>query len=194
MANNIGFGIRLQTWCLICGIWSSQLLAADFSDLIGTTPPDWGPIEWVNSKPLQLRDLRGKVVLIRWWTAPGCAFCEATAPALNEFHDKYASRGLVVIGLYHDKAKHSVHGKDIENYIRQFGFEFPVGIDQGWKTLDRWWRDSGDRPWTSVSFLLDQKGTIQYVHPGGQYTKGDREYLKLRKKIEELILRPALPP
>src|SRR5712692_8548174 len=72
--------------------------------LIGSKPLEWQVENWMNSKPLALKDLSGRVVLIRWWMAPGCPWCAATAPALNEFHEKYKDQGLVVIGFYHHKS------------------------------------------------------------------------------------------
>jgi thiol-disulfide isomerase/thioredoxin len=68
---------------------------------VGTKAPEWEAAHWLNSKPLALEGLRGKVVLVRWWTAPGCPYCAATAPALNEFHARYKDKGLVVVGFYH---------------------------------------------------------------------------------------------
>ena len=72
--------------------------------MIGHKAGRWGVRDWINSGPLTLEELRGKVVLVRWWTAPGCPFCEASAPALNEFSQRYGDRGLVVIGFYHHKS------------------------------------------------------------------------------------------
>src|SRR5262249_20449863 len=74
---------------------SSLLLATPFAPaedrLIGTEAKDWQFTDWINSQPLALKDLRGKVILIRWWTGRGCPFCKATAPALKEFHGRYAN-------------------------------------------------------------------------------------------------------
>ena len=58
---------------------------------------------WLNSAPLSLADLRGRVVLIRWWTDT-CPFCASSAPALRALHDQYSARGLTVIGVFHPKA------------------------------------------------------------------------------------------
>jgi thiol-disulfide isomerase/thioredoxin len=63
--------------------------------LVHDRPPEWTTERWLNSPPLHLADLRGKVVLVRWWTAD-CPFCSATAPALRRFDREYAGRGLVV--------------------------------------------------------------------------------------------------
>ena len=154
---------------------------------IGTKPPEWQVEHWLNSEPVSLQDLRGKVVLVRWWTAPGCPYCKATAPALNEFYREYRKRGLEVIGFYHHKSDEPLRVEEVKKYARQFGFKFPVAIDPEWRTLKRWWLDTGDRDFTSVSFLLDRKGVIRFVHPGGQYVKGEKAYAELKAKIEELL-------
>src|SRR5205809_1338747 len=154
---------------------------------IGTKPPEWQAEHWLNSEPVSLRDLRGKVVLVRWWTAPGCPYCKATAPALNDFYRQYHKRGLEVIGFYHHKSDNPLRVEDVKKYARQFGFKFPGAIDTDWRTLKRWWLETGDRGWTSVSFLIDRRGVIRLIHPGGQYVKGDKAYADLRAKIEGLL-------
>jgi peroxiredoxin len=160
-------------------------------DLIGVRPDDWKVRDWINSEPLALEELRGKVVLVRWWTAPDCAFCEASAPALNEFWKRYRDRGLVVVGLYHHKSSEALRLADVKKQSRKFGFEFPVAIDPDWTTLRRWWLSKHDRGWTSVTFLLDQHGIIRHVHPGGAFFKGEAGYDVLEKKIEALLMKPA---
>lgn len=157
-------------------------------ELIGTRAPEWNVTNWINSTPLSLQNLRGKVVLVRWWTAPDCPYCRATAPALNEFHEKYSARGLQVIGFYHHKGSEPLRVEDVKKYSSGFGFKFPVAIDPHWKTLHRWWLDHGEQNWTSVSFLIDRKGVIRHIHPGGEYVKGDADYELMQKKVEELLL------
>ena len=136
--------------------------------LIGTQPPDWQVTNWFNSAPLRLEDLRGKVVLVRWWTAPDCPYCKATAPALNEFFETYHRRGLEVIGFYHHKSDEPLDADEVRRSARNFGFNFPNAIDTDWKTLRSWWLNGHDRAWTSVSFLIDRRGIIRHSHPGGQ--------------------------
>src|SRR4051812_4753145 len=63
----------------------------------------WQVSQWFNSPPLSLEQLRGKVVLVRWFTSPSCPFCSATAPTLRALHERYATKGLAVIGMYHHK-------------------------------------------------------------------------------------------
>jgi peroxiredoxin len=159
--------------------------------LLGKQPAEWRLEDWLNSKPLKLEDLRGKVVLIRWWTAPDCPYCAATAPALNEFSKAYGDRGLQVIGIYHHKSSAPLTPADVRGYTGKFGFRFPVAIDPDWRTLKQWWLDAGGGSWTSVSFLLDREGRIRHIHPGGQYVKGDADYDAMQRKIEELLAEPA---
>ena len=155
--------------------------------LIETRPPEWQVEHWLNSEPLKLADLKGRIVLVRWWTAPDCPYCKATAPALNEFYRQYHPRGLQVIGFYHHKSDEPLRVEDVKKSAQKFDFKFPVAIDTDWRTLKLWWLDTGDRDFTSVSFLIDRKGVIRHIHPGGQYVKGDRAYAEMKAKIEELL-------
>jgi len=162
-----------------------MLTAAD--PLIGRPAPEWQFTNWSNSAPLALNELRGQVVLVRWWTAPQCEFCRVTAPALNEFHADFAARGLRVIGVYHHKVPTPLEPARVAAHASDFGFSFPVAVDPGWRTLKRWWLDGQERDFTSVSFLIDRRGVIRHLHPGGQYVKGDADYAALKAKIVELL-------
>ncbi len=174
--------------CLIAFtvLLSSPALRAD-DPLIGTKPPEWQVTHWMHSGPLKLKDLAGKVVLVRWWTAPGCPFCAATAPSLNEFYKRYKDRGLVVIGFYHHKSSAPLDLDQVKHSADRLGFRFPVAVDAGWKTLRNWWLSKGRRDWTSVTFLIDRKGVIRFIHPGGQYVRGDRDYARIQQKIKESL-------
>ncbi|MCI0748565.1 MAG: redoxin domain-containing protein [Verrucomicrobia subdivision 3 bacterium] len=154
---------------------------------VGMVAPEWSVTNWLNSAPLRLADLRGKVVLARWWTAPDCRYCAATAPALNEFHKRYADEGLAVVAFYHHKSADPLDGREVARHAKRFGFKFPVAIDLDWRTLQEWWLKDRDRDWTSVTFLLDSKGVVRHIHPGGQFVKGDRSYRELEEKIKALL-------
>ena len=156
--------------------------------ILNTNAPEWTVSDWLNSKPLTLNELHGKVVLIRWWTGPTCPYCINSAAALNEFHETYKNDGLQVLGFYHHKAKSPIDKDAIKGYTEKRGFKFPVAIDHEWKTLNDWWLKTNKGKWTSVSFLLDRKGIVRYIHPGGQYVKGDGEYEKLQQEIEKLLM------
>ncbi len=156
------------------------------SELIGKAAPGWALDTWFNSKPLALEDLRGKVVLVRWFMSPDCPFCSATAPSLNLFDQRYRERGLVVLGFYHHKSPEPLDPEAVKGYLEHYEFRFPVAIDPDWKTLKRWWLDR-ERSWTSVSFLLDKKGMIRFIHPGGTYKPGSPDFAEIEKQIQRLL-------
>lgn len=176
---------------------SAPLAAAEGDELLGTRPPEWTAEHWLNTEPLTLEDLRGRVVLVRFWTGPGCPYCRASAPALNAWHRRHADDGLTVVGLYHHKGSGGADGADpaaVAAYAGELGFEFPVAIDSGWRTLREWWLDGRSRGWTSVSFLLDRQGVIRHVHPGGEYVEGDPAHARLEAAIERLLAEPVPEP
>lgn len=169
--------------------WGTAALCAATSnegaELIGTNAPSWNVSEWLNSQPLSLEQLRGRVVLVRWWTGPECPYCAASAPDLNALHERYQAKGLVVVGFYHHKSPTPLTRRHVEQLVKRYRFQFPVAIDQEWQTLKRWWLDGHDRAWTSVSFLIDREGVIRYIHPGGSYT--DEDMATLTSLIEEWL-------
>jgi peroxiredoxin len=163
---------------------------AAIAALIGTTPPEWQAERWMSSPPLELAKLRGHVVLVRWWTA-GCPFCSTSAPALRAFDETYGPRGLRVIGLYHHKEATPFDPQVYEDTARKYRFAFPVAVDPAWRTLESWLRDARgnrvDTGWTSVTFVLDKRGVIRHVHPGGSYVEGEPAHAELRAVIERLL-------
>jgi peroxiredoxin len=169
------------------------------NDRIGVAAPAFQFDGWLNSAPLSLEDLRGRVVLVRWWTDT-CPFCASSAPALRTLHDKYSGEGLTVIGVFHPKA-----GRDdpldvarVQRAVESRQFLFPVAIDWEWRTrtLKDWWLTGPERPATSVTFLLDKSGIIRFVHPGMEYHDDDGaeehamcvdDMANIRAAIERLI-------
>ena len=77
--------------------------------------------------------------------------------------------------------------EDVRKYVKDYGFEFPVALDNDWATLNKFWLNRvPDADFTSVSFLIDKKGIVCYIHKGGQY---DREDVKnMREKIEKMLI------
>ena len=162
--------------------------AADVGDMksitVGSPAPEWQVQDWINSPPLSLESLRGHVVLIRWWTGPGCPFCTVSAPRLNDLYRKYKEKGVVVIGFYHHKSAQPLSVRRVRKLGKKMGMEFPLAIDRDWQTFMKYRIDSEDgEQWTSVSFLIDQNGIINFIHPGGTITKKDSQ------DIEERIVR-----
>lgn len=159
--------------------------AAGVASLAGTRPPEWQPELWMNSAPLSLADLRGKVLLVRWWTAE-CPYCSASAPALRTLDQDYRDRGLVVVGMYHHKDGGRFDPEVYRRTAKEYGFAFPLAFDPEWRTLKSWMRGE-DTGWTSVSFLIDRQGVVRYVHPGGEYVAGDPSERRIRRLVEQLL-------
>ena len=173
--------------------------AADISrgeDRLGLPAPTLALRVWLHSAPLEMDALRGKVVLIRWWT-DGCPFCAATAPSLRQLDRKFGDRGLAVIGVFHPKPAGDWTADRMRAAAEQKGFTFPVALDADWTALRRWWPDLEKRGWTSVSFVVDKNGIIRYVHPGGEYHLAgsgetghagcERDYKDIQQIIERLL-------
>jgi peroxiredoxin len=156
-------------------------------ELIGTRPSAWTFDTWLKSDPLDLANLRGKVILVRWWTAPGCPFCAASADSLEKWWRKYRDKGLVVIGAYHHKSDGPLSREHVVNESKRLGFTFPVAVDRDWKTLRDWWLSKNERGWTSVTFLIDRTGTIRFIHGGGAYFEGDAGHDALERALADAI-------
>jgi thiol-disulfide isomerase/thioredoxin len=174
------------------------VIGADFSrgdDRLGVTAPPLNLKHWLHSPPLEMQALRGKVVLLRWWTE-GCPYCVATAPALRQLDRKYGSRGLAVIGIFHPKPAGDWSVERMRVASDRLGLTFPIALDGDWSALRRWWPELERREWTSVSFVVDRKGIIRYVHPGGEFHEGqagesharcERDYKEIEQVIGRLL-------
>ncbi len=157
--------------------------------------PEFTTMEWLNGAPLKIRSLKGSVILLRWWTND-CELCKNSASALNEFYSMYKDSGLIIIGLYHPKPEPRwVSKNEVSAYVAEKSFLFPIAIDAEWKNLRKFWLDKGPKNFTSVSFLIDKKGFIQYIHPGGEYHKEvmvnhescREDFHTIHSKIKELL-------
>jgi len=152
-------------------------------------------MRWVQGGPLRLADLRGKVVLLRFFMDARCPLCRGTAPALNDFYREFGPEGLVVVGLYTPKPRpRPTRVDEVRDYVTAFGFRFPAAVDDHWSALRRLWLDRvPDAPYTSASLLIDRRGIVRHVQPGGLYAKdsrdpqGRRDYEVMRSRIVALL-------
>lgn len=165
------------------------------SDLVGTRAPALDLTNWVNSVPLEIANLQGKVLLLRWWTDT-CELCAATAPSLRKLQEEYGSKGFQVIGVFHPKPAGDWDLARVERAAARYRFTFPVADDGDWQALKRWWLNGAHREYTSVSFIVDKHGVIRYVHPGGEYHESngspaheicDADFKTIEKTIATLL-------
>ena len=188
------------------GFLSLNTFAKDGDDIVNLPARDWGAKSWIQTgRPLDFASLKGEVLLVRFWTDQ-CPWCKSTAPALEEFHEKYKDRGLVVVGMYTPKPPREVKPEEAAEFAKKFGIRFPVALDNDWATLKAWWLEPGGRQikrnYTSVSFLIDRQGMIRKIHPGPEFfpsddpehAKPNRDYLDMKAAVEKLLDEPAPPP
>lgn len=175
---------------------SNRWQPAEGATLIGTSAPEWKDIDWIQGGPLTLAGLRGKVVLLRFWLT-GCSYCERTAPALRALAERYADRGLVVVGLHHPKSTAARDRRTVEKAARALRLDFPIGLDNDWTTIRAYGVGSIFERFTSASFLIDRDGVIRFVHDGGEFHEGggpDHASCRAAYEALEAALVSALGP
>ena len=146
----------------------------DGIDLIGKEAPEFSGLTWLNTKPLSVHGLRGKVVLIRFWLV-GCPYCTRSAPSLVEFYRKYSNQGLVIIGIHHPKSIDTMRNDLVKKAADFLGFDFPIAQDLNWSTINSYWMGYKKRTFTSSSILIDKNGIIRFVHDGGNYFRSETD-------------------
>jgi hypothetical protein len=146
------------------------LLLAAFRD----EAADFSGLTWIDKAP----ELQGKVTLVRWWTN-GCPLCSASAPALAELGKK-----ATIVAVYHPKPPRDVSADDVRASAKEIGMPGLLAIDRDWKVLDRWMPPK-KRSFTSLTFVLDKKGKIRRVHPGGTIEPKDAN--ELGQQIDALL-------
>ncbi len=137
--------------------------------------PDYGPApalrdlpNWINSPPLTLATLHGKVVLIEFWTY-ACVNCLRTLPYINKWHAQYQDHGLAVVGIHTPEFAFERDNGNVVKAVRRLGIAFPVAQDNRYAT----WTAYANQYWPAT-YLIDRKGRIRYKHFGeGQYQETD---------------------
>ena len=175
----------------------AQYSVADMStgrtELIGQPAPVWSLRGWVNSEPMKLEQLRGQVVLIRFFGDQPIG-----ASAVQQLYDSYRGQGLAVVGFYVPSPMPTETAPEIvSNLASALGFRFPVGNDSRWETVNRYWLSRADAEPGGMTFLVDRKGIIRYIQPDGRYEKNSRdrkargEYDKMEKQIQSMLKEPT---
>jgi len=146
-----------------------------------TDPQDFGPAPeiipggvWFNSSPLTLAALRGKVVLVDFWTYT-CINCIRTLPYLRSWHDRYSDAGLVIIGVHTPEFEFEKSADNLRSAISDYQLTYPIVQDNDYAT----WRAYSNRFWPA-KYLIDKSGTIRYRHFGeGKYDETERQIQRL---------------
>jgi cytochrome c biogenesis protein CcdA/thiol-disulfide isomerase/thioredoxin len=143
----------------------------------GSMPSLSGAVQWLNSPALNAEDLRGKVVLVDFWTYD-CINCQHTLPYVKEWEKKYAKDGLLVIGVHTPEYGYERIIENVREQVQKLGITYPVAIDNNYAI----WRNFDNQYWPA-HYLIDAKGQVRYSHFGeGGYQTQEQ---MIRQLLEE---------
>jgi len=134
-----------------------------------------GGIGWINSKPLKMSELKGKVVLIDFFEYT-CVNCLRTLPYLKEWHKRYKDAGLVIIGVHTPEFDFSAEFENVRRAVKELEIDYPVVVDSRYEI----WNAFKNQFWPR-KFLVDKDGIIRYDHIG------EGAYGAMEAKIQELL-------
>jgi len=154
--------------------------SASASSQTSQIPPFPGISEWINSEPLSSELLKGKVVLVDFWTY-SCINCIRTFPYLKKWYADYKDKGLVIVGVHTPEFEFEKDAKNVQDATKRFDITYPVALDNNYKT----WTAFHNLFWPA-HYLYDQQGVLQEVH----YGEGD--YVKTENAIRKLLGLQAL--
>ena len=141
--------------------------------------PEFAKIEkWLNTEPLTISSLRGKVVLVDFWTYT-CINCIRTLPYVKSWHEKYKDKGLVVVGVHTPEFPFERSTPNVVDALKKFGIEYPVAQDNRYAT----WGAYRNRYWPAA-YLIDKQGRIVYTH------FGEGNYKETEATIQKLLAQP----
>jgi cytochrome c biogenesis protein CcdA/thiol-disulfide isomerase/thioredoxin len=173
--------------------------AASDAALPGVETPDLPPLgaapefartgRWFNSLPLTMKSLRGRVVLIDFWTYT-CINCLRTLPYIKAWDERYRDRGLVIVGVHTPEFAFEKEAGNVERAIRTEGLRYPVVQDNEFGT----WNAFTNTGWPS-KFLIDARGQVRYTHLGeGEYGETEAAIRTLLAEAgEDRLGAPARP-
>jgi cytochrome c biogenesis protein CcdA/thiol-disulfide isomerase/thioredoxin len=148
----------------------------------GEAPQLAGLTNWINGDPLTLRKLRGKVVLVDFWTY-SCINCLRTLPHVKAWYRTYRNRGLVVLGVHTPEFAFEHVPGNVEGAVQRLGIKYPVALDNDYAT----WNAFQNQYWPA-KYLIDRQGHLRYYHPGeGRYDETEARIRTLLGESAEML-------
>jgi len=141
----------------------------------GHFPSLAGATEWINSAPLAPEALRGKVVLVDFWTY-SCINCLRTLPYVRAWAEKYRDAGLVVIGVHAPEFAFEKSAANVRKAVKDLGIGFPMAMDNDFAI----WRSFDNQAWPAFYFI-DTQGRIRH------HQFGENRYDKAEQVIQQLL-------
>ncbi len=160
------------------------LKAGDPLPVEGEFPSLAGATSWLNSKPLTVESLRGKVVLIDFWTY-SCINCIRTLPYVRGWYDKYKDHGLVIIGVHAPEFAFEKNLDNVAKAVKQLHVDYPVALDNNYAI----WKGFNNQYWPA-HYFIDARGRIRSHH------FGEGNYRESEDVLRQLLLdagQPNLP-
>jgi cytochrome c biogenesis protein CcdA/thiol-disulfide isomerase/thioredoxin len=148
---------------------------------------------WINHEPITIAALRGKVVLVKFWTYT-CINCIRTLPYVQSWYDKYHDQGFEIVAVHTPEFEFEKVPANVEKAVKDFSITYPVALDPDYKT----WQAYENRYWPA-KYLLDAQGNIRYVHFGeGEYDETELVIQQLLREAgqtvtEDLVAAPGTP-
>jgi thiol-disulfide isomerase/thioredoxin len=139
------------------------------ADARATAPDFVGITKWFNSAPLSIGDLRGRVVLVDFWTY-GCYNCVNTLPYVTKLYDTYKDKSFVVVGIHTPEFPFERSAGNVQAALKRHGITYPVAQDNESATWNAW----RNQYWPA-QYIVDQRGNVVFSHAGeGQYDEIER--------------------
>ncbi len=132
--------------------------------------------DWINTEPLKISELKGKVVLVDFWTY-SCINCIRTFPYLSSWYEKYKNDGFVVIGMHSPEFAFEKVKSNVENAVKEQNIKYPIALDNNFST----WRAYENQYWPA-GYFIDRNGNIVHTH------FGEGDYEENEKIIQQLLL------
>jgi cytochrome c biogenesis protein CcdA/thiol-disulfide isomerase/thioredoxin len=150
-------------------------------DVPDSAQPDFsGATAWINSAPLTLESLRGKVVLVDFWTY-SCINCLRTLPYIKAWNEKYKASGLVIIGVHTPEFPFEKDEANVRKAVKDLGVVYPVPMDNDYKI----WRSFNNEYWPA-DYFIDATGKIRFHHFGeGAYEESEQWIRTLLKEANQ---------
>lgn len=141
-----------------------------------TPAPEFqGLTSWINSSPLTMANLRGKVVLVDFWTY-SCINCIRTLPYVEKWYQAYGNKGLVVVGVNTPEFAFEHNPANVQAAVKKDGILYPVALDNDYDT----WNAYRNNSWPA-DYLIDKQGNIRYI------SLGEGDYSTTEKAIQQLL-------
>ena len=165
----------LETVPKVVDYFVSKVKAESMDNAQGAMPSLNGAVQWLNSPALTNESLKGKVVLVDFWTFD-CINCKRTLPYVKDWAKKYEKDGLVVIGVHTPEYGFERIIDNVKDKVKEYGITYPVAIDNNYAI----WRNFDNQYWPA-HYLVDAKGQVRYTH------FGEGSYETQEKMIQQLL-------